>query len=371
MRGGSEMRGGAKKAKKIVAIDFFCGAGGVTRGLRDAKIQVVAGIDIEEDFEKTYTSNNPGSKYINKNISAVSRYELEELLAPLNYDHLMFSGCAPCQPFSSCYKGESESDERSSVLAHFGRLIQELKPDFVFTENVPGILKICEGKPIKDFVSTLEKNRYRIAAGVVNAKWYGIPQERRRLILIGSRMAVQPSLPQATHGPGLEPYSTVKDTIKGYSRLRAGGKSRVFHNHECSELASTNLERIRATPKDGGSWEDWPARLLLECHKKEDAGHSDVYGRMRWDTPSPTLTCRCYSISNGRFGHPSQDRAISFREAAALQTFPDNYIFYGRSKKSLGMQIGNAVPVSLAKLIGEQVVKMSGGFVDTLSAGSP
>ena len=162
--------------------------------------------------------------------------------------------------------------------------------------------------------------------------------------------------PRKTHGKGLLPYKTVRDTIKHLPYLRAGQQHEEISNHECAALEKVNLERLTVTPKDGGSRDSWPERLRLKCHMVH-SGHNDVYGRMKWDAPSPTLTCKCTSISNGRFGHPAQLRAISLKEAALLQTFPENYEFYGRFQV-MAKQIGNAVPVELAKIFGEHLVKL-------------
>jgi len=359
MCGGGCARSRKKKNDGIVAIDFFCGAGGVTRGLSDAGISVIAGIDIEEHFRKTYECNNPDSLFIKSDIARVTGRRISNLLDGFDYRSLMFAGCAPCQPFSSHFKDKKQPDDRESALEHFGRIIRVVKPDFVFSENVPGMLKKDNGRVLSEFNSLLKRLGYHVTSETVNVKWYGIPQDRRRLIILASRIGVSMPLPERTHGPGLQPYATVRDAIKKYHKLKAGSECRHFHNHNCSSLSPLNLKRMLATPRDGGSWSDWPTNLRLKCHSKDGSGHSDVYGRMRWDYPAPTLTCRCYSISNGRFGHPSQNRALSFREAAALQTFPDDYVFHGISNKVLGMQIGNAVPVLLAKLIGKEVTRVA------------
>jgi len=150
------------------------------------------------------------------------------------------------------------------------------------------------------------------------------------------------------------PYKTVRHVISHFPEIRAGEAHNEILNHVAASIMPINLERIRQTPHDGGGRHSWPRRLYLKCHKGSYAGHTDVYGRMYWDRPAPALTGRCSSISNGRYGHPTQDRAISLREAASLQSFPDEYVFWG-SNKHVALQIGNAVPVKLAEVLGRHI----------------
>lgn len=200
----------------------------------------------------------------------------------------------------------------------------------------------------------MSRKRENYEYQILNAKSYGVPQNRRRLILIASRI-ITPIFPVATHGDGLLPYVTVYDAIHRFPALEAGEVHEEIANHRAAGLSTLNLQRILATPHDGGGRVDWPPHLVLACHANGHAGHTDVYGRMAWNSISPTLTSKYFSISNGRFGHPEQNRAISLREAAALQSFPDDYVFEG-SMQEVGRQIGNAVPVLLAQKIGEQLL---------------
>jgi len=162
----------------------------------------------------------------------------------------------------------------------------------------------------------------------------------------------------SSHGKGILKLVTVKDTIAKYPRISAGNveSTIALPNHLARNVSELNILRLKNTPHSGGSRTDWPSHLWLKCHKGDNVGHSDVYGRMNWDKPSPTLTCKCNSISNGRFGHPEQDRAISLREAAALQTFDDNFIFYG-TQCDIAKHIGNAVPPLLAQVFAETIKK--------------
>jgi DNA (cytosine-5)-methyltransferase 1 len=237
-------------------------------------------------------------------------------------------------------------------------MTDELKPEWVFIENVPGIARVRGFSTYSRFKSALASQGYKFADGIVDAKWYGVPQNRRRLVLVASRVG-EPSLPSPTHGEGKERYRTVWDAIGHLPKLAAGQRDPTIANHGAADITEVNLLRLRLTPRDGGGRMDWPESLALNCHRERE-GHEDVYGRMRWNGPAPTLTCRCFSISNGRYGHPDQDRAISLREAASLQSFPEGYRFFGPTQRSIGAQIGNAVPVGLAEAIGRHILSLSG-----------
>lgn len=342
----------------MIAVDFFCGGGGMTCGLIDAGIEVLCGIDSNPACEQTYENNNRNI-YLQKDIC---EFTPEDLLVQFpqiaNRDELLLVGCAPCQPFSILRR--EEYDDQGNVKPHksvnllieFGRFVRALQPAHVLVENVPG-LKGKGADVLNSFKQMLVENGYEFDDKIVYAKDYGVPQNRRRYILIASKK-FKPIIPSSTHGKDLLPYTTVRQTISQYPPLNAGEENLAISNHKCANLKPILLARLKYTPHNGGSRTDWPEELVLKCHKDFD-GHTDVYGRMKWDEPSPTLTVKCFSISNGRFGHPEQDRAISLREAAALQTFPDNYVFYG-SVQEIGRQIGNAVPVLLAKKMGEYIL---------------
>lgn len=335
------------------AIDFFCGGGGMTKGLIEAGIDVIFGLDSNPHCLETYENNNH-IPYLNRNILDVTADELlEEFPILQNNDELLMVGCAPCQPFSILNPRDPNEHISVNLLNEFGRLVQALHPAHVLVENVPGI----KGKGelvLQRFLDMLEHEGYVYDRSIVNAKNYGVPQNRRRFVLIASRLFV-PHIPPATHGKGLLPYVTVFDAIHKYPVLAAGGECLEVPNHRAAGLAPINMQRMQATPHDGGGRIDWPEELQLNCHKNF-VGHLDVYGRMFWNRVAPTLTVKCFSISNGRFAHPVQDRAISLREAAAIQSFPDDYVFVG-SLQEIGKQIGNAVPVLMARYIGEYISK--------------
>lgn len=232
--------------------------------------------------------------------------------------------------------------------------MERFRPDLIFLENVPGIQKVSsKSGPFGRFLKLLRVLGYNYKYSVVRCQDYGVPQQRERLILVASLFGPI-SLPPATHGAGvgLEPLVTVRDAIGDLPPIAAGERHNTVSNHQACSLSELNLRRIRATPEGGGRL-NWPPELVLACHKGKAArkDYTDVYGRMAWDRPASALTTRCISLSNGRFGHPSQDRAISIREAACLQTFDRSFIFEG-SANSMAMQIGNAVPVALARAVG-------------------
>lgn len=332
----------------IVAFDIFCGAGGVTYGLRAAGIRVAIGVDKEEDCRLAYTQNNPSARFLCHDIRKLPASTLLSHGASVSGDDfLLLAACAPCQPFSSQNQNRSGADDRA-VLRNVERLVHDLRPDFLLIENVPGLRKIQGFSAFRRLLRALRVLKYKVRFGVIDAAWYGVPQHRRRLVLTASLHGKAP-WPDQTHGggPGRAPFVTVRQAISNYPPLRAGEEHPTLPNHVAALLKPHNLERLRVTARDGGSRNDWPADLVLECHKKHD-GHPDVYGRLKWDAPAPTLTTRCTSLSNGRYGHPEQDRAISAREAAALQSFDDAYMFYG-GLRQISRQIGNAVPPLLAE----------------------
>jgi DNA (cytosine-5)-methyltransferase 1 len=348
------------------AFDFFCGAGGLTRGLLDAGIKVVAGFDRDERCRATYEHNNPGVWFIQADIRNMTLKDLGIKGKLRTYDDVLFAGCAPCQPFSSQNKGNGRRHD-ATLLSEFGRLVESALPGYVLIENVPGIAKVRGYSTFRRFLTMLETNGYQYSYGILDAKRYGVPQNRRRLVLLAARQN-QVSLPEPKYGRGLRPFRTVRQAISHFPEIGAGECHSDVPNHVAASITELNLERLGQTPHDGGDRRSWPKRRRLECHKGNYEGHTDVYGRMAWDSPSPALTGRCHSISNGRYGHPEQDRAISLREAAAIQSFPDGYEFFG-SNKHVAMQIGNAVPVRLAEHIGKHIFDLCGNGQQSRATG--
>ena len=334
------------------AYDFFCGAGGQTRGLLDAGIEVIAGFDCDERCRSTYERNNPGVGFVHTDIRNITPKDLN-LQCQGRYDDLLFAGCAPCQPFSSQRKTDGQRPG-ATLLSELGRLVEAILPGYVLIENVPGIARVRGFSTYRRFLKMLDANGYGYDVRVLDAKHYGIPQNRRRLVLLATRHR-QPSLPKPKYGKQLRPFRTVRQAISHFPVIFAGERHPEIPNHVAASITELNLERLRLTPHDGGDRRSWPAHLRLECHTGNYKGHTDVYGRMRWDNPAPALTGRCHSLSNGRYGHPEQDRAISLREAAAIQSFSDEYEFFG-SDKHIAMQIGNAFPVKLVEQIGKHIL---------------
>ncbi|MCI0624460.1 MAG: DNA cytosine methyltransferase [Acidobacteria bacterium] len=341
----------------MIAVDFFCGAGGLTRGLLDAGVNVVLGIDCDEQCRLTYESNNPPANFFCADLWDLSVTELKRMIGRVASSELLLAGCAPCQPFTKQrHDGEDHEKRRDfALLVRFAEFVERFRPGQVVMENVPGLTEVGGFSSYRRLRKVLAENDYDVAEGVLDAKEFGVPQTRRRFVLIAIRGS-RASLPRATHGPNRLAFETVRKAISNYPPIEVGETHPSIPNHSAAALSKLNVRRIRLTAPDGGDRRDWPKKLWLDCHGNEYSGHTDVYGRMWWDRPAPALTGRCNSLSNGRYGHPEQHRAISLREAARLQTFPDNYVFFG-SSKHIASQIGNAVPVLLASAVGEQVLR--------------
>jgi DNA (cytosine-5)-methyltransferase 1 len=343
--------------ESIRVVDFFSGCGGTSAGLRAAGMKIVLGIDNDEDARTTFQHNFPEAAFIGRDIRRMKTRELARFL-PVEEEKypLLFCACAPCQPFSRQRRKTKRNDERASLLWQFVRFVRRYKPDFVLVENVPGLQTLsAQLGPFERFVATLKRLGYHVESGVVESRDYGVPQRRRRLVVMASRLGTI-AFPKPTHGPSgcTASYATVWQSIGDLPPIAAGESHAEIVNHRASGLSPLNLERIRATP-EGGSRVDWPQHLRLKCHSNGHTGHSDVYGRMRKHSPASGLTTRCISLSNGRFGHPTQDRAISVREAASLQTFALDFEFFG-NMESMARQVGNAVPVLLARQFGMRFV---------------
>jgi DNA (cytosine-5)-methyltransferase 1 len=333
-------------------FDFFAGCGGTSVGFRDAGMHVTMALDIDQGADASYRLNNPDVAFIREDIRALPTEALAPFMPATASTPVLFSGCAPCQPFSRQNRSHYDTDPRRSLLGEFGRFVARWHPDYVFVENVPGMQRVPDDSgPLAAFKALLTELNYHHVSDVVPALGYGVPQLRERLILLASK---KPGLrlPAVSHGGGKLPASTVREWIGDLPPLRAGEVHASDPDHQAAHLSDSNIARIAATPEGGGR-ESWPRELWLECHKGH-AGHSDVYGRLAWDRPAAGLTTRCVSYSNGRFGHPTQNRAISVREAACLQTFPRTYRFYG-SLASRARQIGNAVPPLMARAVGNTI----------------
>jgi DNA (cytosine-5)-methyltransferase 1 len=352
--------------KGVVAVDLFCGVGGKTHGFIDAGIPVAAGIDIDEKCAYSYQFNNPGAVFVNKGIEELSKYELENFY-PKNVTRVLI-GCAPCQPFSSysfrygAAKSTSrKGDDRWGLLYAFRDKILDFLPEIVTAENVPEIFRLNH-LVYRRFVKDLTANGYSVSHGIVKCADFGVPQTRERLVLLASRLGPI-SMIAPTHTPAN--YVTVRDAIGKMPRIEAGAiPSRRDALHRSSRLSDLNMQRIKVTA-EGGGWRDWQDDLKLDCHKRASgATYPSVYGRMNWDELAPTITTQCFGLGNGRFGHPKQNRAISLREAALLQTFPPDYQFVAPDEKvtfkNIGRHIGNAVPPVLGRAIALSILRHLG-----------
>ncbi len=341
--------------KPCSVVDLFCGAGALTHGFILEGFQVVGGIDADVACKYPYEANNNGARFIRKKIEDVSA---EEILMLYPQGHVkILVGCAPCQPYSPYTKNKQDRDEKWKLISKFADLICEVEPDIVSMENVPDIATFRKGEVYHAFVNQLEKKGYHITDYTeIYCPDYGIPQRRTRLMLFASKYR-EIEIVQKTHSP--DAFRTAWQTIRHLEPLEAGQMSESDPLHMASRLSELNLRRIRASVP-GGTWRDWPEELVAECHRKKSGrGYASVYGRMVWDEPSPTITAQCYGFGNGRFGHPEQDRAISLREAALLQTFPEDYEFIALDDpfhiKVIGRLIGNAVPVELGRVIAKSI----------------
>ncbi len=339
----------------VKAIDLCCGAGGLTNGLRRAGWDVVAGIDVDDAVGPTYGRNNPGTRFVHADLRNIRDDDVHALVSGIPSRELLLAGCAPCRAFSKQRGRRGVRDwSDATLLREFARLVVALRPRAVLMENVPGIAAVPGFSSFRRFIKTLHDYGYDCDHRVLNARDFGVPQHRRRRVLLAILEAPAPA-PDPLTTEADPRLVTVRSAIAHFPKIDAGEAHPSIPNHHAARLSPLNLRRIRATPADGGSRRDWGPDLVLDCHRSEGTGFSDVYGRMWWNRVAPTLTSRCNSLSNGRFGHPEQDRAISLREAAALQTFSDDYDFSG-STNAIARWIGNAVPVTFAEALGVALI---------------
>lgn len=342
-----------KDIKKEAVVDLFCGAGGLTRGLINVGLNVIAGLDNDLKCEYPYVVNN-SSQFFLKDIENVDAAFLNELYC--NAEVKILVGCAPCQSFSGLNQ-KKDLGENMEPLDKFAMLITDVKPDIVSMENVSRLAKKDKHAVFRRFVNTLLKNGYHVDSQVVNASDYGVPQNRHRLVLLASRLGPIKLVP-----PVGRAVKTVRDAIGSLPVIQDGEQDTQDSLHFTRKLSVLTKKRIEATPKNGGDSRHWPLALKPACHLRKSGKtfRTAVYGRMRWDAPAPTMTTQCIGFGNGRFGHPEQNRAISLREAALIQSFPPTYRFAKNHNYNIGdvaKFIGNAVPVRLAEVIGLTIKK--------------
>ncbi|MEE2953025.1 MAG: DNA cytosine methyltransferase [Pseudomonadota bacterium] len=337
----------------IVAVDLFCGVGGLTYGLERAGVDVRLGVDKDASCKYPYEANNK-AEFIEADVIELSGPDIRRSFSS-NAVNLL-AGCAPCQPFSTysrkaerkhggTRRGRGHPDDWK-LLGRFGELVHESDPELVTMENVP---PLQDQVIFREFVSSLEA-RYWVDYRIIECRAIGLPQTRKRLVLIASKLGPI-HLPEFDIQP-----RTVRETISDLPPISAGEADPEDALHASCRLSDLNVRRIRAS-RPGGTWRDWPEELRASCHKRSTgATYPSVYGRMEWDKPAPTITTQAFGFGNGRFGHPEQERAISLREAAMLQGFPRDYAFIRDGERVSfamhGRLIGNAVPVALGETIG-------------------
>lgn len=315
----------------FTSLDVFSGIGGLTVGLKNAGFKIRVAVELDQIAVDAYKLNHRQTKVINKDIRKVSISSLRKNLGAEGLS--LLAGCPPCQGFSSVRrlnKKQTIRDDRNQLILEYLRLVKGLKPLTIMMENVPGIKNYYL---FEFLLKELKRLKYNVDYRIVNVKDYGVPQSRKRLVLVGSRLGKIEVAKETNE------KSTVRDVI---------GKLKLKNDpiHDTTEKRTPFIsEMISKIPKDGGSRKDLPEKYILDCHKKKNVGFNDIYGRLRWDDYSTTITGGCLSPSKGRFLHPEENRVITAREAALLQSFDIKYKFpKGISKTQLSTMIGNALP---------------------------
>ncbi|SDE30778.1 DNA (cytosine-5)-methyltransferase 1 [Pricia antarctica] len=344
--------------KKIKAVDFFCGGGGMSYGMQKAGITVLAGIDNEESCRETYKSNIKGAEFIKANVFDLKEEELQSKLnLTQNDENLLLIGCSPCQFWSIINTDKKKSKESKNLLIEFERFVRYFNPGYVVVENVPGVLRKKEESGLSAFINWLKEKKYKVHFKVHDTSDYGVPQSRKRFTLIANRIT----------GKEIEPIKarkklTVRDVLgseNGFKKIKAGHKDSTKFYHSVPSISELTLKRIKKVKKNGGnrlSFANDP-ELQLDCFIGRDNSFKDTFGRLWWDKPSPTITTKFFSVSCGRFVHPEENRALSIREGATLQSFPKSYKFFGTSHAGISRLIGNAVPPEYAKRVGKAIIK--------------
>ncbi|MBX9645000.1 MAG: DNA cytosine methyltransferase [Novosphingobium sp.] len=362
---------------RLTAIDLFCGAGGLSEGFRQAGFTVLAGNDLFESAGVTFAATHPEAKFFGEPIQDISAERLLSEVGLRRGELTCLVGGPPCQAFSVYNHQRGMHDARASLFREYLRMVEGLYPEWVVMENVTGILSAGGGEPVEAIVQSLSELGYAVEYRTLKAEDYGVPQERRRVVFLGNRIGAPIVWPDPTHGKGGLPYVTVWDAIGDLSRLENGeapdgpqkyrsapfsefqrtlrGNATTVFNHQASRLAPVNVERMKHIP-EGGSWRDIPHDLLPAGMKKaRRCDHTKRYGRLRKDGLSSTVLTKC-DIHWGAYVHPEQNRSLTVREAARLQSFPDWFEFAG-SRTEQYVQVGNAVPPLLGRKIAEGVLE--------------
>lgn len=361
---------------KPTAIDLFCGAGGLSEGLRQAGFHIVAGNDIDPFAGATFAATHKEARFIGGSIRDLSADDFLKATGLQKGELDCLAGGPPCQGYSVYNHQRGMHDERSHLFREYLRIVEGLMPKWLVMENVTGIMSAGEGEAFQAVLAGIKELGYSVEARILRAEEYGIPQERRRVVFMGNRLGLPIIWPRKTHGEGLKPFTTIADAlsdlpplangedrgIMGYqgspqsefqAELRRG--SNAVHNHSAPRLGRMNIERMQFIPQ-GGSWRDIPFELLPAGMKRaKRSDHTKRYGRMRWEGLSCTVLTKC-DIHWGAYIHPEQDRSITVREAARIQSFPDWFHFEGPRTEQF-VQVGNAVPPMLGRKIGEAILE--------------
>lgn len=349
------------RKRNLKAVDFFCSGGGMSYGMQQAGIKVLAGIDFDESCKKTFEANINGAEFIHADVFELKEKDLENKLSlETNDDNLILIGCSPCQFWSIINTDKTKSSESKNLLIEFSRFVKHFRPGYVVVENVPGVLRRKEESGLNEFIDWLQKNGYeKPHFKVHNVNNYGVPQNRKRFTLIATRLSREEIKPIEFQGKKL----TVKDVLgegNGFPKIEPGHKDNTTFYHSVPSISEINKKRLKKVKKNGGNrfgFAEDP-ELQLDCFIGRDDSFKDTFGRLWWDKPSPTITTKFFSISNGRFVHPEEDRALSIREGATLQSFPKNYVFKTTSITKTARMIGNAVPPKYAEAIGMALINL-------------
>ena len=344
----------------LKAVDFFCSGGGMSYGMQQAGVQILAGIDFDINCKETYETNIEGAKFIHADVFNLTETDLEEKLdLETNDDELILIGCSPCQFWSIINTDKTKSQKSKNLLIEFSRFVKFFRPGYVVVENVPGVLRKKEESGLNEFILWLKENGYgNPHFKVHNVSDYAVPQNRKRFTLIASRLTENEIEPLKSESKKV----MVKDVLgvkNGFPTIEAGHKDTTDFLHTVPNITEINKERLKKVKKDGGDRLGFASdsKLQLKCFIGRDDSFKDTFGRLWWDKPSPTITTKFFSISNGRFVHPEEDRALSIREGATLQSFPLKYKFKGTSIANIARMIGNAVPPKYATAIGKAIIQ--------------
>lgn len=335
--------------RKPIAIDLFSGCGGLTLGLKQAGFNVVGAVELETLAVRTYRANHKRVSVWEQDISKLSVYTVKKKLGLQRGQLDLLAGCPPCQGFSSLRTRNGATrnrDRRNNLIREMLRFVQGLRPKAVMMENVPGLKSHIQ---FREFCRGLRKLGYKVDWAIKDAARYGVPQRRKRLILLAGQKNMIPFAVETDRS------TTVHHAI---GRLpKAGGSGDPLHDLKERRKPKV-LELIKDIPKDGGGRLDLPEERQLECHKKFD-GFKDIYGRMAWNEVAPTITSGCFNPSKGRFLHPIENRAITIREAALLQSFPGDYWFpCDTGKQAVALMIGNALPPEFIRRHAKEIGKV-------------